>query len=132
MTIPAQNSHPEARVALAELAGNAATVDALRAIQKRGYALLDKNINELSSTLGREDPLNSAVKAGTVIDVRRLATASRQSSEGNATRRTFARNILVAGLLNRNNEGWDMTDPTSWQSDPDDLIVALMGMPPLP
>ena len=107
------------------------TAKAVRDIQRRAIAMLEHKIDALVIALGHAEPAAPATQARVTINVRQLASTSRQAGEVVQSRRKFARDILIATLINHDNDDWDMTDASSWRADPDDLLVALMKMPPL-
>jgi hypothetical protein len=107
------------------------TASAMAVIQRRAIALLDHKTDALCVALGQVEPTAPIAQLGVAINVRQLASTSRQAGEVVQSRRKFARDILVATLINHDNDEWDMTDAASWRADRDDLLIALMKLPPL-
>lgn len=116
---------------LANLLADPRTAHAMRDIQSRAIALLEHKIDAMVVALGKAEPAAATLPSGAVVNVRQLAMTSRQAGGVVQNRRQFARDILIATLINHNNDEWDMTDATTWRDDPDDLLIALMKLPPL-
>ena len=104
---------------------------AVRRIQRDAIAALEQQIDALVLAIGQAEPAVRINASRVSVNVRELSSTSRQASELVSSRRKFARDILIATLINRDNDDWDMTDASSWRTDPDDLLLALMRMPPL-
>ena len=114
-----------------QLLADPITANAVRDIQRNAIAVLEQQTDALVLALGRTEPAVRIAESKKPVNVRDLASTSRQASELVSSRRKFARDILIATLINRGNDDWDMTDASSWRTDPDDLLLALMRMPPL-
>ncbi|GAA4011563.1 hypothetical protein [Actimicrobium antarcticum] len=117
--------------AFSSLVADPAHTEALRNIQNEAHALLDQAVADLILALGVAEPLRPTLGANSVVNVRALATSSRQSTEAALARRKFARDMIIAGLLNRQNDEWDMTDASTYQTETSDPVVALLRMPGL-
>jgi hypothetical protein len=112
-----------------ELLADPETAEAVRAIQRDAIAMIEEQTDALVLALGRAEPAARITQTQLPVNVRALTSTSRQASALVQSRRKFARDILIASVINRENEAWDMTDASTWRTDPDDLLLALMKMP---
>ncbi len=98
----------------------------LAKLRERAFAVLEHNVTELVRKLGKDEAAGEHAQLMQNINSRLLTTLSKQSSKKVASRRQFARDILISGLINQNNSEWDMTDATTYRTEIDDLVVLLM------
>lgn len=122
---------PDPQTRIDRLLADPSTADAVRGIQRDARAMLDDQTDALVLALGRVEPAARIAQTRVPMNVRDIASTCRQANELVSGRRKFVRDILIATLINRDNEDWDMTDASTWRTDPDDLLLALMKMPPL-
>lgn len=124
-----QISTPQATIE--QLRADPETAEAVRAIQRAAIAMIDDQTDALILALGRAKPAGRIQQTRLPVNVRELANTSRHANAVVQGRRKFARDILIATLINRDNDDWNMDEPSSWHVDPDDLLLALMAMLPL-
>lgn len=114
---------------LDKAAGHPEFAKLLSDFRRNSLAILDRHVTDLVSKLGEEDRENSRAAYLSSTNIHRLTTAARQSTDVVKSRRKLARDILSAGLHNQHNLAWDMTDATTYQTNPDDMIVLLLQRP---
>ena len=127
----ADDSNSDPQTTINSLLADPVTAGAVRDIQRDILSMLDDRTDALVLALGRAEPAVRIARAGLLVNVRALTSTSRQAGELVSSRRKLARDILIATIINRDNEDWDMTDASSWRTDPNDLLMALLKMPPL-
>lgn len=131
MTPPDTPTTPPAdpQATIEQLLADPETAEAVRAIQRDAIAMIEHQTDALVLALGRAEPAARVAQTQLPVNVRTLASTSRQASATVQSRRKLARDVLIASVINRDNDEWDMTDASTWRTDPNDLLLTLMKMP---
>ena len=116
---------------LRELARDPKLAAALREARREAFAILDKHTTQLVGILSQTAETPAIASANQLTDVRRLTIASRQTAAEVKSRRSYAHDILVAGIFNMDNPNWNLTDASSYQTESSNIIVQLMQLPEL-
>jgi hypothetical protein len=115
---------------LDSLTSDPATEVRVRELQRRAMAILNESTAALLAGLETVEPLparNPSMPATT--EARALTSFARQASQFSTDRRRSVHDVLVSAILNRNNPDWVMTDPSTYQVDPKDLLGLLIRLP---
>lgn len=106
----------------------------LRTEAEYGFTAL---LNEAQQWLpvGASSAVSGDLKMGSAMEVRDLMAASRRNLAGSGSnhdeRRLMAQYLVVAGIYNFNELGWDPSVPASYAGEGSNLLSTLLSPPPL-
>ncbi|ADJ62292.1 hypothetical protein RC55_00030 [Herbaspirillum seropedicae] len=110
----------------------AGDVQELRARAEQAFAALLNEAYQLAP-VGVSSAIAGNVAMGTTMEVRDLMSASRRNLSGSGSshdeRRLMSQYLVVAGISNLGQPGWDPTVASSYAEEGDNLICALLSPP---